>query len=48
MNKAFTKESDADDEVEGLNWAGFYFARDGELVLGPFQGMPACTRIAWG
>ena len=35
-------------EVEGLNWAGFYFARDGELVLGPFQGMPACTRIAWG
>ncbi len=34
--------------LPGLNWAGFYFARDGELVLGPFQGMPACTRIAWG
>src|SRR6266568_5791130 len=31
-----------------LNWAGFYFARDGELVLGPFQGKPACVRIAWG
>ena len=35
-------------ELESLNWAGFYFARDGELVLGPFQGMPACTRIPWG
>jgi GAF domain-containing protein len=31
-----------------LNWAGFYFARAGELVLGPFQGKPACVRIAWG
>ena len=31
-----------------LNWAGFYFARAGELVLGPFQGQPACVRIAWG
>ena len=31
-----------------LNWAGFYFARHGELVLGPFQGKPACVRIAWG
>src|SRR5690349_24208687 len=31
-----------------LNWAGFYFAIDGELVLGPFQGRPACVRIAWG
>jgi L-methionine (R)-S-oxide reductase len=32
-----------------LNWAGFYFA-DGQdqLVLGPFQGKPACVRIAWG
>ncbi|MBP8925480.1 MAG: GAF domain-containing protein [Pseudomonadales bacterium] len=35
-------------ELEGLNWVGFYFVRDGELVLGPFQGMPACTRIGWG
>jgi len=32
-----------------LNWAGFYFARTaGELVLGPFQGKPACVRIAPG
>ena len=31
-----------------LNWAGFYFMRDGELVVGPFQGKPACVRIAVG
>jgi GAF domain-containing protein len=31
-----------------LNWAGFYFTRGGELVLGPFQGKPACMRIPWG
>lgn len=31
-----------------LNWAGFYFLRGDELVLGPFQGMPACIRIASG
>jgi GAF domain-containing protein len=31
-----------------LNWAGFYFMREGELVLGPFQGKPACVRIAVG
>lgn len=31
-----------------LNWAGFYFAQGNELVLGPFQGQPACVRIAWG
>jgi L-methionine (R)-S-oxide reductase len=31
-----------------LNWAGFYFYKDGELVLGPFQGQPACVRIAIG
>lgn len=31
-----------------LNWAGFYFAKDGELVLGPFQGKPACVRIRIG
>jgi L-methionine (R)-S-oxide reductase len=31
-----------------LNWAGFYFTRGRELVLGPFQGQPACVRIAWG
>ena len=31
-----------------LNWAGFYFRRDDGLVLGPFQGKPACVRIPWG
>jgi len=31
-----------------LNWAGFYFRRGGDLVLGPFQGMPACVRIPVG
>lgn len=31
-----------------LNWAGFYLMRDGELVLGPFQGKPACIRIQVG
>src|SRR6266705_473580 len=31
-----------------LNWAGFYFAKEGELVLGPFQGQPACVRIKMG
>lgn len=31
-----------------VNWAGFYFLRDGELVVGPFQGRPACVRIPLG
>ena len=31
-----------------LNWAGFYFTKGQELVLGPFQGQPACVRIPWG
>ena len=31
-----------------LNWAGFYLLKGGELVLGPFQGKPACVRIAIG
>src|SRR5256885_870611 len=31
-----------------LNWAGFYFEKDDELVLGPFQGQPACVRIRVG
>jgi L-methionine (R)-S-oxide reductase len=31
-----------------LNWLGFYFLKDGELVVGPFQGKPACVRIAVG
>ena len=31
-----------------VNWVGFYFLKDGELVLGPFQGKPACVRISLG
>ena len=31
-----------------INWAGFYLLKDGELVLGPFQGKPACVRIEMG
>jgi L-methionine (R)-S-oxide reductase len=31
-----------------VNWAGFYLLKGGELVLGPFQGKPACVRIAFG
>jgi GAF domain-containing protein len=34
--------------VPDLNWAGFYFMRGPELVLGPFQGKTACVRIAVG
>src|SRR5579862_5489789 len=31
-----------------LNWVGFYFLKDGELLVGPFQGKPACVHIALG
>ena len=34
--------------LPGINWAGFYLLKDDELVLGPFQGKPACVRIALG
>jgi L-methionine (R)-S-oxide reductase len=34
--------------VPRLNWAGFYLLKGGELVLGPFQGRPACVRIGFG
>ena len=34
--------------VPDLNWAGFYFYDGTELVVGPFQGKPACVRIAIG
>ena len=36
------------DALPELNWAGFYLYKSGELVLGPFQGKPACVRIAMG
>jgi L-methionine (R)-S-oxide reductase len=35
-------------ELADINWVGFYLLKDGELVLGPFQGKPACVRIAIG
>ena len=34
--------------LDKLNWAGFYVLKNGGLVLGPFQGKPACVRIALG
>ena len=34
--------------LERTNWVGFYLMEEGELVLGPFQGMPACVRIPLG
>lgn len=35
-------------ELEQVNWVGFYFLQGEELVLGPFQGKPACVRIPLG
>ena len=34
--------------MEDVNWLGLYVQREGELVLGPFQGKPACVRIDFG
>ena len=34
--------------LEGLNWAGFYLYKNGVLLLGPFQGKTACTKIPMG
>jgi L-methionine (R)-S-oxide reductase len=34
--------------LSDVNWAGFYLLKGGELVLGPFQGQPACVRIPFG
>jgi GAF domain-containing protein len=34
--------------LPGLNWVGFYFYDGNELVVGPFQGLPACVRIPLG
>ena len=36
------------ENISGLNWAGFYQMKGDELVLGPFQGRPACYRIGYG
>ena len=35
-------------QLPRLNWAGFYLRRNDELILGPFQGQPACVRIPFG
>lgn len=35
-------------ETFGFWWTGFYIVKDGQLVLGPFQGPVACTRIPYG
>jgi len=34
--------------LAGVNWAGFYLYEQGELIVGPFQGKPACVHIALG
>jgi L-methionine (R)-S-oxide reductase len=34
--------------LDDINWAGFYLLKKGELVVGPFQGKPACVRIPLG
>lgn len=34
--------------LTNINWVGFYLAKDGHLLLGPFQGKPACITIAFG
>lgn len=34
--------------LDDIYWVGFYIWKDGELVLGPFQGLPACVRIPYG
>ena len=36
------------EELPEVNWAGFYLLKGQDLVLGPFQGRPACTRIGPG
>lgn len=36
------------DSLDDINWAGFYLMREGRLMLGPFQGKPACTVIEPG
>jgi L-methionine (R)-S-oxide reductase len=36
------------ESLPDINWVGFYRNMDGELVLGPFQGRPACIRIPFG
>ena len=35
-------------EMKNVNWVGFYFEKDNNLILGPFQGKPACMKIEYG
>lgn len=35
-------------ELEDVSWTGFYLEKEGELILGPFQGKPACIHIPLG
>lgn len=52
VNCAITNLSNASalifTSLPDLNWAGFYFMKDGRLILYPFQGKPACTEIEIG
>ncbi|WP_453994406.1 GAF domain-containing protein [Bacillus nitroreducens] len=34
--------------LDNINWVGFYVKKENELILGPFQGLPACVRIPMG
>lgn len=34
--------------LDEINWVGFYLLEEGQLILGPFQGLPACVRIPMG
>jgi len=36
------------ERIPGINWVGFYLRRGEQLILGPFQGAPACVRVDWG
>lgn len=36
------------EELEDINWAGFYLVKNNDLYLGPFQGRIACTKIPYG
>ena len=36
------------DSLDDINWAGFYLTEGEQLILGPFQGKPACVVIPWG
>ena len=36
------------ERLDGINWAGFYLCENGKLILGPFQGKPACIEIRFG